>query len=128
MCACRKEPLRALLQKKRSKMIKARKKLVPIISLAVGFVAACLGGLALQGVEARADAEEPAIKQVTMQEFSYFNTYSEDSQHIAMGEAKYGMLFRFDDVLSDDRSEINGGIKALNLVEQYGKNIYINDM
>lgn len=109
-------------------MIKARKKLVPIISLAVGFVAACLGGLALQGVEARADAEEPAIKQVTMQEFLYFNTYSEDSQHIAMGEAKYGMLFRFDDVLSDDRSESNGGIKTLNLLEQYGKNILINDM
>lgn len=108
-------------------MIKARKKLVPILSFVAGLVA-LLGGFSLQGVKASAAAEETAIKQVTLQNFEYFNIYSEDSQNITMGMAKYGMLLRFDDVLSDDRSEINGGIKALNLVEQYGKNIYINDM
>ena len=108
-------------------MIKARKKLVPILSFMAGLVA-LLGGFSLQGVKASAAAEETAIKQVTLQNFEYFNIYSEDSQNITMGMAKYGMLLRFDDVLSDDRSEINGGIKALNLVEQYGKNIYVNDM
>lgn len=70
--------------------------------------------------------EEP--KQVSLKEFQYFNIYSEDSSYVVMGMAKFGMLLRFDDVLSDNRSEINGGIKSLNLIEEYGKNIFINDM
>ena len=97
-------------------MIKAKKRLLPIVSFAVGLAAVCLGGLSLQSVEASAAAEEPALKQVELSSFHYFNTYSEDSQNISMGMAKYGMLLRFDDVLSDDSSEVSGGIKKVNLV------------
>lgn len=113
-------------------MIKSKKKLLPILSLAVGLTALGLGSVSFTGatpaVEAYAEAQPKSVKAVNMVEFEQFNIYSEDSSHIEMGEAKFGMLLRFDDVLSDDRTEINGGIKAKNLLAEYGKNILVNDM
>jgi hypothetical protein len=87
-----------------------------------------MGSFSLSNVSADAATEEPTVKQAEMIEFQYFNVYSEDSQYIEMGMAKYGLLLRFDEILSDNRSEINGGIKSVNLIDKYGKNILLNDM
>ena len=106
-------------------MLKLKKKLVPILSFIFVLVACCLAWLSFNSVEARA---EDAPKQVVLSEFQFFNAYSEDSQNVTIGQGKFGMLLRFDDVLSDNRSEVNGGIKTVNLLDKYGKNIFINDM
>ena len=105
-------------------MLKLKKKLVPILSFVFVLVACCLAWLSFNSVDARAD--EP--KQVVLSEFQFFNTNSEDSQNVAAVQGKYGMLLRFDDVLSDNRSKVNGGIKTVNLINEYGKYIFINDM
>ncbi|MBE7080610.1 MAG: hypothetical protein E7371_05165 [Clostridiales bacterium] len=107
-------------------MFNFKKKLLPIISFIFGVAVAGFAWTSVSAVKASAEADEP--KSVSLAEFQYFNEYSEDSQNIAMGQGKFGMLLRFDDVLSDNISEVNGGIKSLNLVGKYGKNILVNDM
>ncbi|MBO5736779.1 MAG: hypothetical protein J6S04_03115 [Clostridia bacterium] len=107
-------------------MLKAKKKLAPILSFIFILAAVCLMGLSFSGVKAHAEAEE--TRKVELAEFDFFNAYSEDSNNVTIGQGKFGMLLRFSDVLSDNLSEINGGLKSVNLVEQYGEFILINDM
>ena len=107
-------------------MLKAKKKLVPILSFIFILAAVCLMGISFSGVKAHAEAEE--TKKVELAEFNFFNAYSEDSNNVTMGMGKFGMLLRFSDVLSDNLSEVSGGLKSVNLVEQYGEYICINDM
>lgn len=107
-------------------MFNLKKKLLPIISFIFGVAVA---GLALTSVSAvKASAEADEAKSVSLAEFQFFNAYSEDSQNVSMGQGKFGMLLRFDDVLSDNISEVNGGIKTVNLLEEYGQYILMNDM
>ena len=106
-------------------MLKSKKKLLPIISFIFILAALCLMGLSFAGVKARA---EEAPKKVELTEFNFFNAYSEDSNNVEIGMGKFGMLLRFSDVLSDNRSELNGGLKSVNLVDDYGQYIFINDM
>lgn len=108
-------------------MVKAKKKLLLIIGFIFSIFVFCLGWLSWSNVKAKADtAEEP--KHVSFAEFQFFNAYSEDSQNVAATVAKYGMLLRFDDVLSDDLAEVNGGIKTVNLIDKYGDYIFLNDI
>ena len=111
---------------KRSKMIKSKKKVLPILLSVLVLSVLCLACFSFKGVNAYADPDKP--KQVSLVEFQLFNAYSEDSRREDAVESKYGMLLRFDDVLSDNLSEVNGGIKTVNLIDLYGKNIFINDM
>ena len=107
-------------------MIKSKNKLLPI--LVCGFVLSvlCLIYFSIFDVRVYADSNQP--KQVSLIKWEQFNIYTEDSRREDAIESKFGMLLLFDDVLSDNRSEINGGIKTVNLVDLYGKNIFINDM
>ncbi|MBQ6980541.1 MAG: hypothetical protein IJQ07_07880 [Clostridia bacterium] len=105
-------------------MIKSKKKLLPIFVCVFILSVLCLAYFSL--VDTRVYADSP--KQVYLVEWPQFNIYTEDSRREDATEAKFGMLLRFDDVLSDNLSEVNGGIKDVNLVEEYGKNIFVNDM
>ncbi len=107
-------------------MLKSKKKLLPILSFIFVLAALCLVWLSFSSVKAHADSEE--LKKVELTEFQFFNALSEDSQNVEIAMGKYGMLLRFSDVLSDNVSEMNGGIKTVNLVEEYGEHIFINDM
>lgn len=106
---------------------KVVKKLLPIIFFIFLVLALRLAGLSFSPVKTRAEELETP-KSVSLTEFYFYNALSEDSYNVTMGKAKFGMLLRFDDVLSDNRSEVNGGIKTVNLVDKYAKNIFINDM
>lgn len=107
-------------------MLKSKKKLLPILSLIFVLAAACLLWLSPAKTSVYADNNEP--KQVSLREFQLFNIYTEDSRKEDAITSKFGMLLRFDDVLSDNVSKINGGIKTVNLVDLYGENIFIDDM
>ena len=107
-------------------MFNFKKKLLPIVSFIFGLAVACLAWVSVPAVKASAETDEP--KSVSLAEFQFFNAYSENSQNVSMGQGKFGMLLRFDDVLSDNLSEVNGGIKTVNLLEEYGQYILINDM
>ena len=107
-------------------MLKLKKKLLPILSFIFVLVACCLTWLSFSSVKAHADAEE--LKKVELTEFQFFNALSEDSQNVAMGKGKFGMLLRFSDVLSDNITEASGGIKTVNLVDKYGDYVFVNDM
>ena len=108
-------------------MVKSKKKLVLIIGFIFSIFVFCLGWLSWSNVKAKADeAEEP--KHVSLVEFQFFNAYSEDSQNVAAVMGKYGMLLRFDDILSDTVSEVNGGIKTVNLIDKYGDYVFLNDI
>lgn len=113
--------------RKRSKMVKSKKKLVLIIGFFFALFAFCLGWISLPNIKAKADEVE-GPKNVSLAEFQFFNAYSEDSQNVAAAVAKYGMLLRFDNVLSDNITEANGGIKTVNLIEKYGQYICVNDI
>ena len=88
-------------------------KLLPILSFIFLAIALCLG-TSFSHIKTNAEELETP-KSVNLTEFHYYNVLSEDSYNVTMGKAKFGMLLRFDDVLSDNRSEINGGIKTVNL-------------
>lgn len=115
-----------VLRKKRSKMLRIKKKILPILLFLSVLATSCLLCFTLPGEKAHADSEP--IKDVSYIDFTLFNSLSENSTNVEMGMGKFGMLVRFDDVLSDDISEINGGIKNVNLIEEYGKNIKINNL
>lgn len=103
------------------------KKLLPILSFIFLAIALCLASLSFASIKTHAEELETP-NSVSLTEFYFYNALSEDSYNVTMGKAKFGMLLRFDDVLSDNRSEINGGIKTVNLVDKYAQNIFINDM
>ena len=107
-------------------MLKSKKKLLPILSLIFVLAAVCLLWLSPAKTSVYADIDEP--KQVSLREFQVFNIYTEDSRKEDAITFKNGMLLRFDDVLSDNLSARNGGIKTVNLVDLYGENIFIDDM
>lgn len=107
-------------------MIKSRNKLLPILVCVFVLSVLYLACFLLNDVRVYADPDD--AKQVSLVEWQQFNIYTEDSRKEDANEAKFGILLRFDDVLSDNLSEINGGVKTINLVDVYGKNIFINDM
>ena len=109
-------------------MVKTKKKLVLIIGFIFALFIFCLGWLTWPNAKkVKADAaEEP--KHVSLAEFQFFNAYSEDSQNVAAVMGKYGMLLRFDDILSDNVAEVNGGIKTVNLIDKYGDYVFLNDI
>ena len=107
-------------------MLKSKKKLLPILSLIFVLAAVCLLWFSPAKTSVYADTDEP--KQVSLREFQLFNIYTEDSRKEDAFESKYGMLLRFNDVLSDNISKRSGGIKTVNLVDLYGKNIFVDDM
>ena len=107
-------------------MLRSKKKLLPILSFIFVLAALCLVWLSFSSIKARADAED--VKKVELTEFQFFNALSEDSQNVVMGKGKFGMLLRFSDILSDNVSEVHGGIKTVNLVDKYGQYVFINDM
>ena len=107
-------------------MIRSTKKLLPISVCVFVLSVLCLVCFSFINVKAYADPDEP--ERVSLIEWEQFNIYTEDSRREDATEAKFGILLRFSDVLSDNISEINGGLKGVNLVEEYGKNIFVNDM
>ena len=107
-------------------MLKTKKKLLPILSFIFILTAVFWLWFSPAETSVNADADEP--KHVSLREYQQFNIYTEDSRREDMIDSKWGMLLRFNDVLSDNVSKINGGIKTVNLLDLYGKNIFINDM
>ena len=109
-------------------MLKFKNKFLPLILFLFILATSSLLYLLSFGFKTHAEASESDVKDVYMANYTLFNIYSEDSTNVAMGMGKFGMLIGFDDVLSDTRSKINGGIREVNLIDLYGDNIKINDI